>query len=138
MAQQLIFDLRALLGERYPSISEFPPSRFVDLAQLRKRPATNIAQMSRILSCLRLPDSLIDLEASENLLASNPTRAKPLSLRQATKETAVGYSRKSQTVTATPAKPGELSILLDKPASRCTFRAMRARCKIACNNDPLR
>ena len=72
MAQQLIFDLKALLGERYPSIGEFPPSRFVDPAQLRKRPATNIAQMSRILSCLRLPDSLIDLEVSENLLASNP------------------------------------------------------------------
>src|ERR1700674_1938959 len=67
MAQQLIFDLKALLGERYPSISEFPPSRFVDPAQLRKRPATNIAQMSRILSCLRLPDSLIDREVSENL-----------------------------------------------------------------------
>ena len=76
-AQQLIFDLEALLGERYPSISEFPPSRFVDPAQLRKRPATNIAQMRRILSCLRLPDSLIDLEVS----ASNPTRSKSLSLR---------------------------------------------------------
>ena len=77
MAQQLIFDLKALRGERYPSISEFPPSRFVDPAQLRKRPATNIAQMSRILSCLRLPDSLIDLEVSENLLASNPIRSNP-------------------------------------------------------------
>jgi hypothetical protein len=112
MAQQLIFDLKALLGERYSSISEFPPSRFVDPGQLRKRPATNIAQISRILSSLRLPDSLIDLEVSENLLASNPTRSKSLSLRQATNETAVGYPRKSQTVTATPAKPGELSILL--------------------------
>jgi hypothetical protein len=80
MAQQLIFDLKALLSERYPSISEFPPSRFVDPAQLRKRPATNIAQMSRILSCLRLPDSLIDLEVSENLPTSNPTRSKSLSL----------------------------------------------------------
>src|SRR5271170_4058866 len=72
MAQQLIFDLKALLGERYPSISEFPPSRSVDPAQLRKRPATNIAQMSRILSCLRLPDSLIDLEVSEK-----PSRVEP-------------------------------------------------------------
>src|ERR1700674_1241559 len=77
MAQQLIFDLKALLGERYPSISEFPPSRFVDPAQLRKRPATNIAQTSRILLSLRLPDSLIDLEGSENLLASNPIRSNP-------------------------------------------------------------
>ena len=82
MAQQLIFDLKALLGQRYPSISEFPPSRFVDPAQLRKRPATNIAQISRILSPAgRFTDSLIDLEVSENLLASNPTRSKSLSLR---------------------------------------------------------
>jgi len=81
MAQQLIFDLTALLGERYPSISEFPPSRVRRPYPLRKRLATNIAQMSRILSCLRLPDSLIDLEVSENLLASNPTRSKSLSLR---------------------------------------------------------
>jgi len=45
MAQQLIFELKALVGERYPSISEFPPSWFVDPAQLRRRPAANIAQM---------------------------------------------------------------------------------------------
>src|SRR5271155_6157773 len=68
---------KALLGESYPSISEFPPSRFVDPARLRKRPATNIAQMSCILSSLRFPDSLIDLEVPENLLASNPIRSNP-------------------------------------------------------------
>src|SRR5271170_3520301 len=44
---------------------------------LRKRPATNIAQTCRTLSCPRLAYSLIDLEVSENLLASNPTRSNP-------------------------------------------------------------
>src|SRR5271170_2132298 len=112
MAQQLIFDLKALLGERYPSISEFPPSRFVDPTQLRKRPATNIAQMSRILSSLRFPDSLIDLEVPENLLASNPIRSNPCLCGKPQRKQSGGtggYPRKSQTVTATPANPGELS-----------------------------
>src|SRR5271163_1756813 len=71
MAQQLIFDLRALLGESYHLHQCIRP------CPLRKRPTTNIAQTCRTLSCPRLPDSLIDLEVYENPLASNPTGSNP-------------------------------------------------------------
>ena len=59
---QLIFDLKALFLESYPSISALPPPGSSTLPICGDAPATYIAQTCRALSCLRLPKSPIDLE----------------------------------------------------------------------------
>jgi transposase len=55
------------------TVTAFPPSRPPDSAHSRTRRVTTIASICRTLCFLRHRDSLIDLKASENLLASNPT-----------------------------------------------------------------
>src|SRR5277367_2106943 len=74
MAQQLIFDLRALLRESYPCISAFDPAHCGNaLLQILLKPVVHYPARGSS----RLPDSLIDLEVYENPLASNPTGSNP-------------------------------------------------------------
>src|SRR5271156_2257874 len=77
MTQQLIFDLKPLLRESYLSMRAFPPPRFVNPDICGNALLQTLLKTCRTLSCLRLPDALIDLEVSENLPVSNPTRSNP-------------------------------------------------------------